>query len=290
MLPARCVKRIGAYQGQRNVSPRKIPEPRGYDVVAPAYDLLADGYDHRAWLLAIERLAREHGLAGRRALDVACGTGRSLAALLAMGFDGMGCDASLGMVAVARTKLGADICIEVADMRELPTYGSFDLITCLDDAVNHLTSPHEVTRTLAAMGRNLAPHGLLAFDVNTLAAYRRPADRVVADDRRLVLWHGAPARMHTPGGCARVTMDVLRRDLHNRWDGMRTSWSHRHYPLSSIPALVKSAGLAVKAIRGQSRGGRLEPRASENRYPKALVLVGRDSSPNREEVDMTWEP
>ena len=50
-----------------------------YDVLAPAYDLLTAG------------------LAGRRALDVACGTGRSLEALLELGFEVLGSDASSGM-------------------------------------------------------------------------------------------------------------------------------------------------------------------------------------------------
>ncbi len=54
------------------------------------------------WLEAIERLARSFGLAGRRALDVACGTGKSLEALLELGFEAIGCDVSPGMAEVAR--------------------------------------------------------------------------------------------------------------------------------------------------------------------------------------------
>ena len=59
-----------------------------YDVLAPAYDLLTAGYAYAPWLAAIARLARAHGLAGRRALDVACGTGKSLEALLGAGLPG----------------------------------------------------------------------------------------------------------------------------------------------------------------------------------------------------------
>jgi len=81
------------------------PTSGAYDVLAPAYDLLTAGYAYRPWLAAIERLACDHGLAGRRALDVACGTGKSLEALLDLGYDAMGCDASAGMAAVARRKL-----------------------------------------------------------------------------------------------------------------------------------------------------------------------------------------
>ena len=80
-----------------------VSTTHGYDVVAPAYDLLTEGYAYGPWLRAIDRLAREHGLPGRRALDVACGTGKSLEALLDLGYDAVGCDGSVGMAAIAQS-------------------------------------------------------------------------------------------------------------------------------------------------------------------------------------------
>src|SRR3954453_17702090 len=180
--------------------------PHGYDVVAPAYDLLTQGYAYGPWLRAIDQVAREHGLPGRRALDVACGTGKSLEALLDRGYDAVGCDGSAGMAAIARAKLGDRTVVHVADMCELPVYGRFDLVTCLDDALNHLPSADDVESALRAMGANLADGGLLAFAVTTLGAHRDVGDRIVEDGERIVLWHGAPARLSAPGGRAEVAM------------------------------------------------------------------------------------
>jgi SAM-dependent methyltransferase len=246
-----------------------------YDVVAPAYDLLTAGYEYEPWLRAIERLAVEHGLAGRRALDVACGTGKSLSALLELGFEALGCDGSPGMAAVARRKLAGRAAVHVADMRALPVYGRFDLVTCLDDAINHLPSAADVEAGLRAMRANLAPDGLLAFDVNTLSAYRRAGDRIVEDEERIVLWHGGPARLERPGGRAEVSIDVMSLCGDGRWRRASASWGHWHYPLDDIPAIVAAAGLEVVAIRGQQPGGRLEPGADEHRHPKALFLARR---------------
>src|ERR1051325_6863301 len=156
-----------------------VSTARAYDVLAPAYDLLTEGYAYGPWLTAIDALAREHGLAGRRALDVACGTGKSLAALLDLGYDAIGCDGSAGMAAIAVAKLSGRTVVHVADMCSLPVYGRFDLVTCLDDAVNHLPSADDVVAALRAMAANLVPGGLLAFDVNTLSAYRDVGDRIV---------------------------------------------------------------------------------------------------------------
>ena len=257
---------------------------RAYDVLAPAYDLLTRGYAYGPWLGAIDVLAREHGLAGRRALDVACGTGKSLAALLELDYEAVGCDSSPGMAAVAAAKLAGRARVFVADMCELPVCGRFDLITCLDDAINHLPSARAVVRALRGMARNLAPDGLLAFDVNTLSAYRDVGDRIVEDGSLIVLWHGAPAHVDRPGGRAEVAMDVLYRRDDGLWRRTSASWGHWHYPLASVPRLVRAAGLETVAVRGQLTGGRLEPDADEQRHRKAVFLVRRLRNEGRDDA------
>jgi SAM-dependent methyltransferase len=259
-----------------------VSTARAYDVVAPAYDLLTAGYAYAPWLRAIDRLAREHGLAGSRALDVACGTGKSLESLLDLGYDATGCDGSAGMAEIARRKLAGRSQVFVADMCELPVYGSFDLITCLDDALNHLPSAADVERALRAMAANLAPDGLLAFDVNTLSAYRTVGDRIVEDGDRMVLWHGGPARLSEPGGRAAVAMDVMSRRRDGLWRRTSASWGHWHYPLASIPGLAAAAGLELVAVRGQHTGGRLEADADEERHRKAVFLARLEPSERRD--------
>ena len=256
------------------------PTARAYDVVAPAYDLLTTGYEYGRWLRSIDRLAREHGLAGRRALDVACGTGKSLEALLDLGYEAVGCDGSPGMAAVAAAKLAGRARVFVADMCGLPALGGFDLVTCLDDALNHLPTPELVTAALRAMGANLVPGGLLAFDVNTFGAYRDAGDLIVEDGERIVLWHGGPAHLDAPGGRAEVALDVLSLGGDGLWRRASASWGHWHYPLISIPGLVRAAGLEVVAVRGQLEGGVLEAGADEERHRKAVFLA-RNPRPER---------
>ena len=76
------------------------------------------------------------------------------------------------MLAVAATKVPDPRAVRATTCESLPVLGSFDLITCIDDALNHLLSEDDVRDALASMARNLAPGGLLVFDVNTLATYR----------------------------------------------------------------------------------------------------------------------
>ncbi|HWB68410.1 MAG TPA: class I SAM-dependent methyltransferase, partial [Solirubrobacterales bacterium] len=160
-----------------------------YEAIAPVYDEFTAHHDYELWLGGLLPELERHGLAGRRLLDVGCGTGKSFLPMLARGWEVTACDISAGMLAQAHEKAAGRARLSVADMRELPRFGEFDLIWCLDDAVNYLLSREELELALSGMAANLAPNGLLMFDVNTLLTYRTffASEEVVeSNGRRLV--------------------------------------------------------------------------------------------------------
>src|SRR3954451_21593516 len=111
-----------------------------YDGLAENYDALTEGHDYERSIDALEALAIEHGFAGHRVLDVACGTGKSFIPMLDRGYEVVACDLSPEMVSRAREKVPPGRAqLLVADMRDLPELGAFDLVTCLDDAINYAT-------------------------------------------------------------------------------------------------------------------------------------------------------
>jgi SAM-dependent methyltransferase len=247
-----------------------------YAVLAPGYDLLTEGYAYGPWLDAIERLALRHGLAGKRLLDVGCGTGKSFLPLLERGFEVTACDISPEMVAAARTKAGGRADVQVADMRRLPVLGEFDLITCIDDAINHLLDAEEVAATLVGLRANLAPGGLLVFDVNTLAAYRDVPDVVVEDDERLLRWRGGLAELVAPGGQAEVVIDVFTHEGDGLWRRTLSRQRHRHHPVEEIEALAGEAELEVCAVLGQRPGAVLDEWLDEHIHRKAVFVTRRE--------------
>jgi SAM-dependent methyltransferase len=249
---------------------------RAYAVLAPAYDLLTAEYAYGPWLSAIERRAREHGLAGDRVLDVGCGTGKSFLPLLERGFRVTACDISPEMVALAQQKAGARADVHVADMRRLPVFGEFDLITCIDDAINHLLTPGEVADALSGMYDNLAPGGILVFDVNTLAAYRQVPDVVVEDDDLLLRWRGELAELADPGGEAEVVIDVFAHEGDGLWRRSVSRQRHRHHPIDELCELVEEAGLEVAAVLGQRPGAVLDAELDEELHGKAVFITLRE--------------
>ena len=242
-----------------------------YDAIAGAYDLLTAGHPHEAWLARVEALARAHGLAGRRVLDVACGTGKSFAPLLQRGYVVIGCDASPAMAALARARAGGRAEVVVADMRELPVLGSFDLVTCLDDALCHLLTTQDVLATLDGIRRNLAPSGLAVFDIALPAAYAQAADAIARDDRRAVLWR-APAGDDLE---VQVVVEVFTARPDGLYEHARMVQRHRRHTVAEIRALAGRAGLEVRAVVGQEAGGVLRAGLDEARHRKAMFVLAR---------------
>jgi SAM-dependent methyltransferase len=251
---------------------RTIPTAAAYDAAAAGYDVLTAGYAYEPWIGAIEELALDHGLLGRRMLDVACGTGKSFLPFLARGYDVTACDASVEMARLAREKAAGRVRVEVADIRQLPIYGAFDLVTCLGDVINHLASADDVRLALTCMRQNLREGGLLVFDVNGLAAYRDVPPVVEEHGRTVVVWRVEPAHMSEPGGRAQVLMETFTQQEHGSWQRATARWPHHHYPPAEIEQLLEDAQLEVVAVRGQGTGGVLLRETDEHVLPKLLFV------------------
>jgi SAM-dependent methyltransferase len=248
-----------------------------YEALAPAYDELTAAYGHDRWLGALERLAVEHGLSGRCVLDVACGTGKSFVPLLERGYDVSACDLAPSMVAVARTRLPDPARAFVADMRALPASGEFDLVTCLDDAVNYLLEPHELEAALRSMGAALRPGGLLLFDTNTLLTYRTTfaGDAVSERGERLFCWRGQGDAEAEAGALHEAAVEVFTRVGDGTWRRVTSRHRQRHHPRGLIERSLARAGLVLRAVRGQSPGARLSRAAAEGRHTKLVFVAQR---------------
>ena len=245
-----------------------------YEALAPAYDALTADYGHDRWVARIVALAREHGLAGRRAVDLACGTGRSSEPLLDLGFSLTAVDCSPAMARLAETRLGPGADVHVGDLRSLPELGPCDLATCLCDSVNYLTEEDDLAAAFSGIAAMLAPGGLLAFDVNTLVNHRAGFSTTWdADlDGAHLTWRGEGDPHLEPGGRTRAVVELRRPGL----PVARGEHVQRNWPLATLAAHLAAAGLPLVAVRGQWPGAIFDPDADELRHPKLMLLARRE--------------
>lgn len=252
-----------------------------FEALAPSYDVLTADEDYDDWLRAIEGLALAHGLPGRRVLDVACGTGRTAEPLVGRGYDVSACDLSPAMVRQAERRLaraGARANVAVADMRDLPDWGPFDLITCLNDALNYLLHEDELDAAFASVARSLRPGGLYVFDVTSRSSYGNlAADPTILDaqDVELTL-QGRP--------CADARPNVVCTWRTHAPSGAVITHTQRHWPLDLIRERLERARLRCITVLGQ-QGRVMHANPDEARHRKLAFVARRETADPRRRME-----
>jgi SAM-dependent methyltransferase len=273
--PPQSVKRISSGEGLlRLMTPFPASAARpAYDALASTYDAFTADYDYERWLTVLHGLATEHGAQGRRLLDVACGTGRSFEPMLRRGYEVMACDISPAMVERAAARLdGSGGTAAVADMRRLPDWGTFDLVTCLDDAVNYLHGEADLDAAFRSVARVLRPGGFYVFDVNSLTTYRTvfSSTFTVEADEVVFHWHGEASPGVAPRSLCGARLEIS--------SGSSTSVTRhvqRHWPPQVIRERLERAGLECVAVRGQATGVVLSDEADESVHTKVVFVARR---------------
>jgi SAM-dependent methyltransferase len=246
-----------------------------YDAIAPVYDDFTHHHDYDLWIGNLWPKIEAHGVQGKRLLDVACGTGKSFIPLLEKGWEVTACDVSPAMVEIARAKVGDRVDLSVADMRELPRFGEFDLVTCLDDAVNYLLSVTELELALAGMRANLAADGLLVFDANTISTYRTFFAEEVAVERegRRLLWHGRASADQEPGTIAEAVFEAEPLPGADAAPVAPERHRERHFPEAEVRAALASAGLECLDVWGHAEDAIPHQPLDEIAHSKAVYIA-----------------
>jgi predicted TPR repeat methyltransferase len=253
------------------------PTLAAYELLAPFYDSYTAGFGHDRWLANLEAIAIEHGLRGNRLLDVGCGTGKSCLPMVERGYEVTACDISPAMVALARERCG-DASVVVADARDLPVLGRFDLVTSLDDALNYVLSDEELGMTFAGIARNLRPGGLFVFDLTALAGYRRffTRDMAMEDEHAFFCWRGeADAASTVAGSIVGSVIEVFSSEDGECWRRLSSRHVQRHHPPASVERLLAAAGFELLSRRGQMTGAHIDPVGDDEHHSKLVYFARR---------------
>ncbi|HET8565622.1 MAG TPA: class I SAM-dependent methyltransferase [Solirubrobacterales bacterium] len=246
------------------------PAKRAYEAMARFYDDFTSGYGYQyeKWSRTLLAKAQELGASGERLLDVACGTGLSFAVPLERGWRVTACDISPAMIAAARAKAGDRAELLVADMRELPRLGEFDLIWALNNPIGYLGGVEELTATLAGMRRNLAPRGLAVFDATTLEVFRSFLGEKLTVERegRTYVFEGRLESQEVgPGAVGEGRFEVRGEPAATHFHRMR------HFGQAEASAAIEAAGLTLLGAFGEV-DSRLEPGIDEDRHTAAVYF------------------
>lgn len=254
-----------------------------YDRMAPIYDEFNAGNDYEVWLGEVLLPEMEkHGLRqGGRVLDVGCGTGRAVPPLLDRGWDITGIDSSDEMLEQAWAKYKGCVALLGGDARSLPVLTPpHDLILALNDVVNYLTEDGDLELFFGGVKKNLAPHGLVCFDANTLGLFESsftPEQNGGVDSGNSPLndrgwtWSGLTS-VAGPSG-------IFEAELAG--EGLEAPSVHRerHWTQEEVEAAMEACGLRCLSVLGQRETETtvvLDPEPDEQRHYKLIYIGGHD--------------
>ena len=255
-----------------------------YEAMAPAYDDFTAHHKYEALMEELLPALERRGLTIGRLLDVGCGTGKSFLPMLPRGWQVTACDISPAMVELARTKVDDAVRLEVADMRDLPVFGEFDLVWAIDDAVNYLLDFDELRAALAGMRSNLATGGLLMFDVITLAAYCSffVGSEVVERDGLRLIRRGLASDDQPPGSIWAAQFEV--EDASQSKEVKAHLHYQRHFPEEEVLRALRDAGLECLDVFGQHQDGiGLKQPLDEAKHTTA-VYIARSMGADRRDL------
>jgi SAM-dependent methyltransferase len=216
------------------------PAKEAYESFAGVYDEYNSANDYEMWFGALLPPLEALGLRCGALLDVGCGTGRAIPPMLRRGWTITACDISAAMVEKAREKFPEGVTFDVRDMRELPVYGSFELVWALNDPVNYLLGDDDLTAALTAMAANLGDDGLMVFDCNTRRLFGElfGVEETTADGRWKWGGRGGDGTLFE----AQISGERIEPHVHRE----------RHRSVEEVQAAVRAVGLAPLAAMGQS--------------------------------------
>ncbi len=252
-------------------------QARGYDTLAPVYDLLQEDIDPGRWAGFVEEEVRLHcgirqgtgdGESGRLlALDLGCGTGSVAVELAERGYDVIGIDRSSGMLEQARIKASdrgfshgeGGVTLICQDIAAFELYGTVDIAVCLMDTVNHLPGPEQVRSLFRLCHHYLNPGGLLVFDIATLHHFEATrGDQVFYDLGRDVtmVWKNVwnPRRK-----ASRADLALFIEGNDGRYDRFDAVIRERAYPVDRIRRWLTQAGWEIAAEYGDIDRGPVRP-------------------------------
>ena len=162
------------------------------------------------------------------------------------------------MLAEAARKAPAAKLVQ-ADIRELPMLGRFDLVTCFDDSLNHLSEERDLASAFGSIAANLLA-GAAMFDLNTLLAYRTTfaADSVSAhgDRFRLAGRVARGRRAGLPGGRLDRGLRPPRARALRARDQLH---AQRHFPRERVLDALPAGGARVPRSARRPRRRRARP-------------------------------
>ena len=193
-----------------------------------------------------------------RMLDIACGAGEAVRVFREAGWKSVGIDKSEAMLRLARERNGPGVVLRQGVMQDLQKLGkTFDLATCMYDAINCNLRPEDLATTLQSVRSVVAPGGRFIFDVFTVEGLHRAYDGLELHTRNrdhVVITYSQVDRRRNIG-----TKELLGAARAPTWVPWREVHQVRAYPPKALARHLRRAGFVSTEFFAWPSGARAAP-------------------------------
>lgn len=219
-----------------------------YAILASYYDRIMEDIDYEAWCDFYEACFSENGIAPKKILDLACGTGSITVPLAKRGYAMTGLDLSAEMLSLAQEKCDeAKVKVRLSEQNiaSFQAGSGFGAVICSFDGVNYLTAARDVQSCFARVGEALSDDGLFIFDISTPYKY----EHILADnafvyeyDDLFLSWQNY---FDKKSGLCDFYLTFFIKNEKNTWQRFDETQCQRKYTIERLEKMLTEANLQV---------------------------------------------
>lgn len=220
-----------------------------YREFANVYDHMMNHIPYEEWFEKLLTYLQEHGVKEGRVCDLGCGTGRMTEKFAKAGYEMIGLDNSLEMLAMAREKQeesGSSILYIHQDMQDMELDAPVDAFISVCDSVNYLLQDEDMISLFRGVKEYLKPGGYFVFDLKTVYCYRNVIGNetwVEQDDDVSYIWENY---FYEDQDINEYMLTVFRKQQDSElYERFEEAHYQRAYSVAHLQYLLEQGGLTL---------------------------------------------
>lgn len=222
---------------------------RSYAEFASVYDELMSEIPYDTYVELITLAA--NGIAGKKILDVGCGTGLLSVKLAKLNGIVTGVDLSPDMLSIATDRarsLNLPVTFAQQPMQQLTGFSEFDVAIIAIDSLNYVIDEKDVLQTFRNIYNSLAAGGVLLFDVHSTFKMDEifMESPFVYDNKRIsYIWNTEPGNENHSVYSELAFFVRTENELYKRFDEVHYQ---RTFSILEYVAMLNEVGFSIERI------------------------------------------
>ena len=248
-----------------------------YEGFANVYDHMMENIPYDEWFGRIKECLEDYGITEGRICELGCGTGIITEKFAKAGYDMIGLDQSVDMLALAREKqekTGTSILYLNQSMEKMELDGPVDVFLSVCDSMNYLLHDEDMIALFHKIHEYLKSGGYFIFDLKTAYCYRNVIGNqtwVEQDDEVSYIWENY---FYEEQDINEYMLTIFQKQPDSElYQRVEEAHYQRAYSLACLQQMIENAGLTLVASFDEDMRSPVQPN-SERIY----VIVKKDES------------